>query len=99
MDIRVTTPQPNQDVTLSWPDIAMVPRGYELFLVDTSSGRRYQMRQASSVSLNSGANGARSAQIVAEPRGSGAFHITTLNVLTEPAPPRRCLPGVERCKT
>jgi hypothetical protein len=78
--IVVTTPRANEDVTISWPEISTVPKAYELFFVDTSTGSRYQMRQRSSVTLNSGVLGTRSAQIVAEPRGTGMFAINGLTV-------------------
>jgi hypothetical protein len=84
-DVRIATPEPNEAVTLSWPGITALPRSYELFFVDTASGRRYQMRQTSSVQLTTSDTGVRTAQIVAEPRGQGAFRISTVNVVTRAA--------------
>src|SRR5207247_7386883 len=78
--VAVTSPAPNADVTLSWPDIGNLPRGYELYITDTANGQRRAMRQTSSLRVNTGATGNRTFRIAAEPRMSGSLRITGLNV-------------------
>ncbi len=78
--LAVTTPKPNTEVTVSWPDIASVPRAYELYVVDLATGARKAMRQTSSIQVNTGDAGARALQIIAEPRTAGALRIEALNV-------------------
>jgi len=75
--LNVTTPAPNQDVTLSWPEVSTVPKGYELFITDSANGQRRQMRQTSSIRVNTGEASTRSFVITAEPRvGTGVFTIS-----------------------
>jgi hypothetical protein len=76
-NVTVTTPTASQDVTLSWPSIATVPRGYELFITDTATGIRQQMRQVPSLRVNTGEAGTRAFTINAEPTaGSGVFSLS-----------------------
>lgn len=79
-NVVVSSPKPNTDVTVTWPDIGGVPRSHELYVTDTASGIRHAMRQTSSVTVNTGPTGTRSLVISAEPRGRGAFQITGLAV-------------------
>ncbi len=79
--IVVNTPKANTDVTLSWPDIGNLPKSYELYITDISTGQRKAMRQTSSLRVNSGASASRSFTITAEPRARGfAFRIDNLTV-------------------
>lgn len=81
-NVVVTTPAPSQEVTLSWPSISSVPRGYELFITDTATGIRQQMRQVPSLRVNTGEAATRAFTITAEPTvGSGVF---TLSLTTRP---------------
>jgi hypothetical protein len=76
-NVVVTSPAPSQDVTLSWPGISAIPRGYELFITDTSTGVRQQMRQTPSLRVNTGESGTRAFTITAEPTvGTAAFTLT-----------------------
>jgi hypothetical protein len=76
-NVRVTTPAPNQDVTLSWPEITSLPRSYELFITDAATGQRQQMRQVPSIRVNTGDAATRSFVITAEPRtATSAFNLT-----------------------
>src|SRR5439155_17521962 len=61
----------NTDVTLSWPEIGNLPKGYELYITDQSTGQRKAMRQTSSMTVNTGAASSRSFIITAEPRMAG----------------------------
>jgi hypothetical protein len=80
-DVIVSTPAANGNVNVSWPDIARVPKSYELVLTDVATGRRYPMRQASSVRVNTGVAGSTRLVVVAEPRsGGGALRITSWSV-------------------
>jgi hypothetical protein len=76
-NLVVSTPAPNQDVTLSWPQLAALPRTYEVTITDNATGTRQQMRQSPSLKFNSGEGASRSFTITAEPvAGSGAFTLT-----------------------
>lgn len=70
-DVVVTSAAPNENVTLSWPDISRVPRGYELYITDKSTNQRKLMRQMSSLQVNMGAAASRAFTITAEPRTVG----------------------------
>ena len=79
--IAVVSPQPNTDVTITWPDIATLPKTHELYLTDDGGGPRKSMRQMSSFKVNTGATGTRMLTVTAEPRtAGGAFRITSWNV-------------------
>jgi hypothetical protein len=75
--LLVTSPAPNTDVTLAWPEIGKLPRSYELYITDSATGQRHRMRQMSSLRVNTGANASRAFTITAEPRSGsiGAFRI------------------------
>ncbi len=79
-NLLVTTPTPKQDVTLSWPDISTLPRGYELFITDSATGQRRQMRQTPSMRINTGDASTRAFVITAEPRTGAA--VFALNLQT-----------------
>lgn len=80
-NVVVTTPKPNADVTLSWPDITSLPKSYELYITDSSTGQRSMMRSTSSLHVSSGPTASRAFTITAEPRsGVSAFTITGLTV-------------------
>ena len=77
----VTSPVQNTDVTLSWPEIGNLPKGYELYITDQSTGQRKAMRQSSSLTVNTGTASSRSFVITAEPRLAGlALRIGDLSV-------------------
>lgn len=79
--LAVSSPRPNTDVTVTWPDIASMPRTHELYIADDAGGPRQPMRQLSSLRVNTGPNGTRMVTITAEPRAAaGAFRITSWNV-------------------
>ncbi|HSV74305.1 MAG TPA: FlgD immunoglobulin-like domain containing protein [Chthonomonadales bacterium] len=80
--LNVASAQPNQDVTVSWPGMASVPRQWELFISDPATGQRHRMRQVSSLQVRTGTSATRSLSIVAEPRGQGAFRITSAVVVS-----------------
>jgi len=83
--LNVVSARPNEDVTLSWPGMASVPRQWELFVSDPATGQRHRMRQVSSLRVNTGSTATRSLTIVAEPRGQGAFRITSAMVVSRGA--------------
>ena len=76
--VVVSTPQPNTEVTVTWPEISRVPRSYELSIVDMVTGQRRSMRQSSSLRVNTGAGASRAFTISAEPRRAGAVTISSL---------------------
>ncbi|MBM3494145.1 MAG: hypothetical protein FJX72_07480, partial [Armatimonadetes bacterium] len=79
--IAVSSPRPNADVTVTWPELASLPRTHELYIQDDGGGPRRAMRQVSSLTVNTGTNGTRSVVVTAEPRtAGGAFRITSWNV-------------------
>jgi len=82
-DLVVRSPKPNEDVTVSWPDIAAsVPRSYQLTLVDRDGSARRNMRTASSYVVNTGGSATRSLQSVAEPsRNASRMQITAFDVV------------------
>jgi len=77
----VTTPRPNTEVTLAWPEIGSVPRTHELYVTDLTTGVRKAMRQSSSLRINTGEAASRAFEISADLRaGSQVFRITQLRV-------------------
>ena len=77
----VTSPKPNTDVTLSWPEIGSLPKGYELYIQDAGTGQKRAMRQTSSLRVNTGTGASRAFTITAEPRSlSTVFRFTSWNV-------------------
>ncbi|HZO86938.1 MAG TPA: FlgD immunoglobulin-like domain containing protein [Chthonomonadaceae bacterium] len=82
-DLVVRSQQPNEEIQLSWPDIAAsVPRDYQLTLVDLDTNTRRSLRNTSSYTVKTGESGTRRIQIVAEPtRGAGRLRITSLDVV------------------
>lgn len=76
----VTTPRPNQDVTLTWPDISTLPRGYELYVTDEATGQRKLMRQTLSLRYNTGDTTTRAFTITAEPRSGPSALVLTGHV-------------------
>ncbi len=82
-NLTLTSPRPNEDVTLSWPDIAAsVPKTYKLTLVDTDTKERRDLRGTSSYVVNTGAAATRHMQIVAQPTGRrGTPTITSFDVV------------------
>lgn len=82
-DLIVRSPKPNENVTLSWSDIAAsVPRDYHLTLVDRDNNVHRNMRSNATYVLNTGEGAVRRLQVVAEPtRGAGRVQITSFDVM------------------
>jgi hypothetical protein len=77
-NVVVSSPEPNAEVTLSWPEVSRAPRSYELYITDTATGQRRSMRQTSSLQINTGTASSRALIITAEPRRSGNVVISSL---------------------
>lgn len=77
-DIVVSSAAPNENVTLSWPEITRLPRTYELTITDKSTGVRTLMRQTIAMRVNTGQSGSRSYTITAEPRSPGNALLLTV---------------------
>ena len=82
-NILVRSAHPNEEVTLTWPDIAAsLPKSVNLKLIDQETKVERSLRNTSSYVINTGANGTRSIQIVAEPgRTSSRVAITNFDVI------------------
>jgi hypothetical protein len=65
--------QPNTNVTLSWPDIATLPRNVELYVSDGATGQRQALRQRASLRINTGETGTRVVTFVSEPKTAGGL--------------------------
>src|SRR5207249_3188689 len=85
-NLTLTSPKPNEEVTLSWPDIAAsVPRTYKLTLIDTDTNERRDLRGTSSYIVNTGPAATRHMQILAQPTSrNGRIAITSFDVVTTP---------------
>jgi hypothetical protein len=78
-NVMVTVPQAEQSYTLSWQDVARVPRGTRLTLVDLDSGVRQLMNSTSNYTFRAGRDAlTRRFQIIAEPRGAGRLQISNV---------------------
>jgi flagellar hook assembly protein FlgD len=66
------------DVTLTWSDLRSVPKRTRLILLDAVSGRRYNLRTVSSITLRTDATSTRQLQLVAEPQAEGSLRIVGL---------------------
>ncbi|MCL6475322.1 MAG: hypothetical protein K6U75_09755 [Firmicutes bacterium] len=77
-NLQIRTPAPEMDVTLTWSDLRPVPKRLRLILVDAVSGRRYNLRTVSSITLRTDASGTRQLQLVAEPQAEGSLRIVGL---------------------
>lgn len=76
--LQLRSPAPDTEVTLAWGDIRTVPKDTRLLLTDEVSGKRYNLRTVSSVTLRTDATGTRSLQLVAEPQSSVSLRILQL---------------------
>lgn len=76
--LQIRSPAPETDVTLTWKDLRAVPKGARLVLVDEASGRRYNLRTVSSVTLRTGSLGTRNLLVIAEPQLGSSLRITQL---------------------
>ncbi len=76
--LLVQTPAPESDATLTWNDLRSVPQGTRLVLVDEASGRRYNLRTVSSVTVRTDSSGARRMQLIAEPQSATPLRILQL---------------------
>ncbi len=81
-NLTVTSPKPNDDVTLTWANLTRsVPRNYRLTLVDKDTNTRRPLQSTASYTVNTGASGTRQIQIVAEPTTrTGSVLITSFDV-------------------
>jgi hypothetical protein len=78
-DIEVASAQPYADVTVTWPDLAALPRGTSAFLVDRDAGVRRAMRTTRTYSFNSGADGStRHLSVEIGPADSGALSVSNI---------------------
>ncbi|MGC8783990.1 MAG: FlgD immunoglobulin-like domain containing protein [Armatimonadota bacterium] len=77
-NLQVRTPAPEMEVTLTWSDLRSVPKDTRLVLVDDATGRQYNLRTVSSVTLRTDQTGTRSLQLVAEPQAGATLRITGL---------------------
>lgn len=68
--VQVTSPQPRQDVTLTWPDIATLPKSYELYVTDSATGEKRAMRSTSSIRVNTGDAASATVVVTAVPRSA-----------------------------
>jgi hypothetical protein len=75
-DLVVTSPKPNTDVTLSWPDVSQLPKGTELYITDKATGVRSMMRQKAAVRVNTGDAGRAAFSITAIPGMGAGLHVT-----------------------
>lgn len=81
-NLTVTSPKPNEDVTLSWANLTRnVPRNYRLTLIDKDTNTRRNLQSTASYSVNTGTSGTRQIQIVAEPTTrTGSVLITGFDI-------------------
>ncbi|MFQ6132917.1 MAG: FlgD immunoglobulin-like domain containing protein [Armatimonadota bacterium] len=78
-DFEVFVNAPNMEVTLTWPDIAELPRGLRPMLIDHDSGQRRHMRVARSYTYNTGTTGQRRHfSVVARSGLQGLLSITNI---------------------
>lgn len=77
-NLQVQTPQPDTEAILTWNDLRAVPRNMRLSLIDEASGRRYNLRTVSSVTLRTDSTGMRSLQLIAEPQSDSPLRILQL---------------------
>ena len=79
-DLTVSTPQPESEVVLRWPDLSELPREWEAYLSDPATGTRLRMRTAASYSFATAADGAtRDLVVEVNPRSAGALAVTSLS--------------------
>jgi hypothetical protein len=81
-NLTVTSPKPNDTVTLSWANLTRsVPRNYRLTLVDLSTNTRQSLQSNASYTVNTGTSGTRQIQVVAEPTTrAGSVLITGFDI-------------------
>jgi hypothetical protein len=93
-NLTITSPKPNDNVTISWSDIAAtVPKDWRLTLIDPSTSSRRALQSTSSYVINTGASATRSIQIVAVPgRSAGRLQILTFDVVPGAVSPGRAAP-------
>lgn len=77
-NLQIRTPAPDMEVVLTWNNLRSVPKGIRLVLLDEATGRRYNLRTVSSVTLRTDSLGTRNLQLVAEPQSGGTLRITGL---------------------
>lgn len=87
--VTVTTDQKKANVTVSWPNIAAVPRNVKLTLTDPITGNTVDLRNNSSYQFVSGdANATRSFTLTATPTNARGHALIT-NVVVNPTSPSR----------
>lgn len=77
-ELQVNTPHPDTEFTLSWNDLRQVPRETRLVLIDSATGRRYNLRTLASLTLRTDQTGTRRLQLLAELNVGSALRITAL---------------------
>jgi len=82
-EFDVTTPQ-TETVTLSWPDLRGLPRGYEVILEDMTSGQRRYMRTAPAYLYNAtgvpGKADVRRFRMVVQPQASAPLSFVDFRI-------------------
>jgi len=77
-DIEVETDLKDTQVSLNWPDLSQVPRGYRLTLYDLDANRTQQMRTTSAYLFNSGQGGIRHFRIEVKRAALGTLLVANL---------------------
>ncbi len=79
--LRVSTADPADTVTLTWPDLRAVPAEITLTLEDTATGRRRLLRNTPGYTFQAAA-AVRRFRLIAEPQVTAPVRITHLQVVT-----------------
>ncbi len=79
-DLLVESNVANSNVTLSWPDVALVPSNVALVLTDLGTGRRRMLRTTSSYSFQLPATGQRLFRLTANRSDGTSLAITDLSL-------------------
>jgi hypothetical protein len=77
-DLEVETDLSDAPVSLAWPDLSQVPKGYRLTLYDLDANRAQQMRTTSGYVFNSGSGGIRHFRIEAKNAAAGVLLVANL---------------------
>ncbi|HPT98059.1 MAG TPA: FlgD immunoglobulin-like domain containing protein [Armatimonadota bacterium] len=79
-DIVLETSLRNEEVQLSWPDLASLPRDMRITLIDLDGGKRRYLRTTGSLVINSGETGRRRLRVEATRGGAGLLAINNITV-------------------
>jgi hypothetical protein len=78
--LAVSSPAPDQEVTVNWGDLSGVAGDMVLTLIDATTGKRCYMRTASSYTYRTrSADETRVFEVVAQERGSNTLAVTSLS--------------------